>query len=47
LDTPLLLGELLNTLTEPEKGPLAPLFPKNKVEVGVKRGGAVKHYKVK
>jgi hypothetical protein len=43
LDTPFLLGELVNTTTEPENRAAGSPFPKTKVEVGAKRGGAVKH----
>jgi hypothetical protein len=39
LDTLLLLGELVNTTTEPENRAAGFPFPKTKVEVGVKRGG--------
>jgi hypothetical protein len=42
LDTPPLLGEFVNTTTEPENRAAGSPFPKTKVEVGVKRGGAVK-----
>jgi hypothetical protein len=44
LDTPLLLGELVNTTTEPEnKGSWLPTCPKQKLG-RVKRGGAVKTF---
>jgi hypothetical protein len=45
LDTPLLLGELVN-MTEPENRAAGSPFPKTKVEGGVKRGGAVKFMKI-